>query len=318
MDSTPDASTALAELQHIMVRLRSACPWDQAQTPQSLTRYAIEEAYEVEAAVQSGQPAQVCDELGDLLLQVVFQAQMYAEQGAFTLNDVIEGLCRKLIRRHPHVFSNDGEHPAASDPAAVARQWEAIKAQERAQQQLLQTRPASVLDQVKPGPALLQAVSLHKLAAGQGFDWPDHAAVFQKVNEELAELGTAVQQRDQQAISDELGDCLFALSSLAVHLQVNPEMALLGTLHRFRIRFARVEQLAYQSTQQQGKSLAELDHTLLDQLWQTAKAQIAYEQDGQPGHIAASGISSGTSPDTLSDASAAPDPSIAPDGITQP
>lgn len=262
----------LHTLRQIMRRLRAECPWDQAQTPLSLTRYAIEEAYEVDAAVRSGVPDAVCDELGDLLLQVLFQSCLYEEQGAFTLEDVMAGLQAKLIRRHPHVF---GEASAA-DAQAVQQQWQRIKAQEKALQHRSKTPNQDVaastirlLDQVKPGPVLMQAQSLQKIAATVGFDWPDVAGARLKLDEELAELDQAVEQGERDAIEDELGDVLFAVINVARKLGQNSELALLRTQHKFRQRFAHMEdQLA-----RQGLRADQVDLQTLETLWQQAKHQ---------------------------------------------
>ncbi|MEC7120542.1 MAG: nucleoside triphosphate pyrophosphohydrolase [Pseudomonadota bacterium] len=241
----------------IMAQLRRECPWDQAQTPSSLTRYAIEEAYEVEAAVRDGDPNAVCDELGDLLLQVVFQAQMYQEQGVFSFADVVAGLQAKLIRRHPHVFAQ--QHAADAD--AVAQAWDQIKQTEHNGQRRR-------LDQVKAGSGLMQAQDLQKQAAKVGFDWPDVAGAQAKLHEEITELEQAMAKEDGAAIMDELGDCLFALVNVARKLNVQSEMAILGTVHKFKTRFAYIEDaLAKRGLTPEHSNLAEMDL-----LWEEAKA----------------------------------------------
>lgn len=243
----------------IMAQLRRDCPWDQAQTPRTLTRYAIEEAYEVEAAVRSGDPSAVCDELGDLLLQVVFQAQMYQEQGAFNFADVVAGLQAKLIRRHPHVF---GEQ-TAEDAQQVTQVWEAIKQTERNGQRRR-------LDQIKAGSGLMQAQDLQKQAAKVGFDWPEVSGAQAKLHEEIAELEQAIYTEDPAAISDELGDCLFALVNIARKLNIQSETAILGTVHKFKSRFAYIEdELAKRNTTPEQSSLAEMDL-----LWEEAKTAL--------------------------------------------
>jgi MazG family protein len=247
---------ALDDLLGLMVRLRAECPWDRAQTPQSLTRYAIEEAYEVEAAIREGDVGHIRDELGDLLLQVVFQACMYQEAGQFDFADVVDTLAQKLVRRHPHVFAD----ASASDSAAVNAQWEQIKQQERGG-----TRRR--LDDVKAGPALMQAQQLQKQAATLGFDWPDVDGARDKLHEELAELDQAIAQADPAAIEDELGDCLFALVNVARKLNIQSESAVLGTVHKFRRRFAYIEdRLAEQGKTPEQSTLSEMDA-----LWDAAK-----------------------------------------------
>jgi len=252
----------ISELLSIMAQLRRDCPWDRAQTPASLTRYAIEEAYEVDAAVRDGDPAAVCDELGDLLLQVVFQAQMYQEQGAFNFADVVAGLQAKLIRRHPHVFADK----KADDADTVAQAWEAIKYTERNGQRRR-------LDQVKAGSGLMQAQDLQKQAAKVGFDWPDVSGAQAKLHEEIAELEQAIEQNDPAAITDELGDCLFALVNIARKLNIQSETAILGTVHKFKSRFAYIEdQLA-----ERGKTPEQSNLIEMDLLWEQAKTALKSE-----------------------------------------
>ena len=251
----------LEDLQAIMVLLRRECPWDQKQTPQSLTRYAIEEAYEVEQAVQSGDSAAVADELGDLLLQVVFQSVMYQEQHAFGFEQVVDGLCHKLIRRHPHVFGGQ----ELETEAQVSAQWEAIKQQEKQGSGSIQT--TSLLSAVKHGPAVMQAESLQKTVAKVGFDWPDIQGARAKLTEELSELDEAIGLQDAEAITDELGDAFFALINVARKLNVSPEMALLGTIRKFRRRFQTVET----SLQASGRDWADSSLEELDRWWDEAK-----------------------------------------------
>lgn len=247
------------QLRRIMQHLRRACPWDRAQTPQSLTRYAIEEAYEVDAAVRSGDVAAVRDELGDLLLQVLFQSCLYEEQGAFGLDEVMAGLQAKLIRRHPHVFG-DAE---AADAEAVRQHWQQVKAAEKQ----AAGQPHRLLSGVKPGPALRQAQSLQHLAATVGFDWPDAVGARAKLTEELAELDQAMAVQDMDAIQDELGDVLFSVVNLSRKLGQDSEQALLRTIHKFRQRFDWMEQQL--AARQQMVQAAGLD--TLEQLWQQAK-----------------------------------------------
>lgn len=261
---------SLNDLLLIMQRLRAECPWDKVQTPLSLTRYAIEEAYEVEAAIRDGHTDAIKDELGDLLLQVVFQSQMLSEpqtlqaqslQGQpFVFADVVQQLSEKLVRRHPHVF---GENKLAQ-AHQVNAVWEQVKLQERGGQRRR-------LDEVKPSPALMQAQALQKQAAQLGFDWPDVQGAQEKLQEEIQELAQAIEQQDSMAIADELGDCLFALVNVARKLNVQSETALLGTIHKFRQRFAYIEdQLALQGKTPEQSSLQEMDA-----LWDAAKLVLA-------------------------------------------
>lgn len=246
----------------VMRELREKCPWDQQQTPQSLTRYAIEEAYEVEAAVRAGNANEVRDELGDLLLQVVFQAQMYSEQGAFDFNDVVNAITEKLIRRHPHVFQAEQYSQLSAEDVAIL--WKQIKQQEK------QGKAQSRLDEIKHGPAIQQAHEIQKKAAQIGFDFPEVSDAYDKLNEELGELQQAMQNHNSDEIFDEFGDCLFSLINVGRKLGISSEMALLSTIHKFRTRFAFIEDQA----QQQHKNIEALSLEEMDQLWEQAKQQL--------------------------------------------
>lgn len=260
----------MEKLLNIMQQLRQECPWDREQTPESLTQYAIEEAYEVESAVRSGHAIDVRDELGDLLLQVVFQAQMYSEQGAFDFNDVVEAICQKLIRRHPHVFEKDKFNDLNAED--VSQLWQQIKQQEK------QGKTQSRLDEVKHAPALIQAENIQKNVAKIGFDFSDAAEAYGKVKEELAELEAAVAAKKSDEIMDEFGDCLFSLINVGRKLGISSEMALLSTIHKFKKRFAFIEDQVLQ----QNKRLEQMSLAQLDQLWEQAKLhlkqQAAYEK----------------------------------------
>ena len=243
----------------VMRELREKCPWDKQQTPQSLTPYAIEEAYEVEAAIRVGQPEEIRDELGDLLLQVVFQAQMYSEQGAFDFNDVVHAITEKLIRRHPHVFQ--AENFSQLNSADVMLLWKQIKQQEK------HGKAYSRLDEIKHGPTLQQAEQIQKNAAQIGFDFADVESAYEKLNEELAELQQAIQKQNSDEILDEFGDCLFSLINVGRKLGLSSEMALLSTIHKFRTRFAFIEDQA----QQQNRKIEQLSLDEMDRLWEQAK-----------------------------------------------
>src|SRR5690606_13727554 len=252
----------MEQLLQVMRELREKCPWDQQQTPESLTKYAIEEAYEVEAAVRSGKVEDVRDELGDLLLQVVFQAQMYSEQGAFDFQDVVQAISDKLIRRHPHVFQ--AEQVAKLSPEDVSQLWQDIKQKEK------QGQPRSRLDEVKHAPALRQAEAIQKNVAKIGFDFADVAGAYGKLEEELAELKQAVAGQNSDEIQEEFGGCLFSLVNVGRKLGISSEMALLGTIHKSRTRFALMEDQA----ERQQLDLEKLSLAELDQLWEQAKLEL--------------------------------------------
>ena len=257
----------MEKLLSIMQTLREKCPWDQAQTPMSLTRYAIEEAYEVEDAVRSGDWQHVKEELGDLLLQVVFQAQMYSEQGVFDFNDVVESISEKLIRRHPHVFQS--EKFDQLNETDVAELWEKIKADEKKDQ------PQSRLDEVKHGPAVTQAEQIQKNVAKIGFDFENVDDAYQKLEEELSELREAVLKNNSDEIQDEFGDCLFSLINVGRKLNVSSEMSLLSTIHKFKSRFGYIEDQAIQ----QNKNLEQMSLEEMDQLWDKAKLYLKQQAE---------------------------------------
>ena len=257
----------MEKLLSIMQTLREKCPWDQAQTPMSLTRYAIEEAYEVEDAVRSGDAQHVKEELGDLLLQVVFQAQMYSEQDAFDFNDVVESISEKLIRRHPHVFQS--EKFDQLNETDVAELWEKIKADEKKDQ------PQSRLDEVKHGPAVTQAEQIQKNVAKIGFDFESVDDAYQKLEEELSELREAVLKNNSDEIQDEFGDCLFSLINVGRKLNVSSEMSLLSTIHKFKSRFGYIEDQAIQ----QNKNLEQMSLEEMDQLWDKAKLYLKQQAE---------------------------------------
>ena len=257
----------MEKLLSIMQTLREKCPWDQAQTPMSLTRYAIEEAYEVEDAVRSGDWQHVKEELGDLLLQVVFQAQMYSEQGVFDFNDVVESISEKLIRRHPHVFQS--EKFDQLNETDVAELWKKIKADEKKDQ------PQSRLDEVKHGPAVTQAEQIQKNVAKIGFDFENVDDAYQKLEEELSELREAVLKNNSDEIQDEFGDCLFSLINVGRKLNVSSEMSLLSTIHKFKSRFGYIEDQAIL----QNKNLEQMSLEEMDQLWDQAKLYLKQQAE---------------------------------------
>jgi len=251
----------LDRMREMMRRLRAECPWDRAQDARSLVPYVLEEAYEVVAAIEAEASAELPHELGDLLFQVLFQSQLGEEAGRFTLDDVVEGLERKLIDRHPHVFG-DGAHP---DSVSVGLAWETRKAEQRARRYF----QASELDDVPLAlPALTRACKLQKRAARVGFDWPDVDGAWHKLEEELEELRAARLAGRAADIIDELGDVLFALVNVARHLGSEPETALRGANAKFERRFRAIER----SLAEQGLAPAAVTLEVLDSLWNAAKA----------------------------------------------
>lgn len=255
----------MQKLLDIMQTLRQNCPWDQQQTPESLTRYAIEEAYEVEAAIRQGDVDEIRNELGDLLLQVVFQAQMFSEQGAFDFNDIVEAISEKLIRRHPHVFQAEQYENLNSEQ--VGELWKQIKQQEK------QGKPQSRLDEVKHAPALLQAQEIQQTAAQLGFDFETLTDAYEKLDEELAELQHAIKNQKADEIQEEFGDCLFSLINVGRKLGLSSESALLATIYKFRSRFAYIEQ----QVERQHKDLQDMSLVEMDELWEQAKIQLKLE-----------------------------------------
>jgi ATP diphosphatase len=255
-------TSPLDNLLHIMRRLRdpnSGCPWDLEQDFASIAPYTIEEAYEVASAIEIGDMPGLKDELGDLLFQVVFHAQMAAEKGLFDFNDVTRAVTEKMIRRHPHVFA-DGDAKNAGD---VVVAWDEIKKRERSAKS-----PQGLLDDVPAAlPALTRAVKLQNRAAGVGFDWPDASHVTDKIAEEARELADAAAHETPARIAEEFGDLLFVMANLARHLKIDPEDALRGTNAKFIRRFRSIEaSLRVQGKSPQGASLAEMEA-----LWQQAK-----------------------------------------------
>jgi len=263
-----DARHPLFTLVEIMARLRDpdgGCPWDLEQTFATVAPYTVEEAYEVADAIERGDLADLKEELGDLLLQVVFHSRMAEEQGAFDLAGVAAAINDKMVRRHPHVF---GDH-AYEDQAAQTAGWEALKAQERQAKAQKSERAAGVLDDVPAGlPALTRAVKLTKRAARVGFDWPSTDEVLDKLAEEIAELKVEIAAGDRAKAREELGDLLFVVANLARKLEVEPEDALRATNAKFVRRFAFIEaQLA-----KDGRTPDQSDLAEMDQLWDAAKA----------------------------------------------
>lgn len=280
MDSTPlRAENALRSLLGIMQQLRDphgGCPWDIEQNFDTIAPYTLEEAYEVADAIERKDMAALKDELGDLLFQVVFHAQMAFENGAFDFADVVEGVIDKMTRRHPHVFGSSKIESAHAQTHA----WERHKAEERAKSAESDGRTASVLDGVALGlPALSRAIKLQNRAARIGFDWPETLQILDKVEEEMAELRAELEAPDrdgdsehrQGRIASELGDVFLAWSNFARRAKVDPEAALRGANARFEQRFRRIEQVMTES----GRDLDSFTLAEMEVLWQQAKVHLA-------------------------------------------
>ncbi len=260
------AAEAIDHLLAIMARLRGpgGCPWDREQTLKTLRPYLLEETYEVLEALESGDSREHCEELGDLLLQIVFQSQLAREQGAFEFADVAEAISSKLVSRHPHVFGN----AEVEDAEGVMRQWVALKKKEKE----AKGGGRSVLEGVpREMPALARAERLTEKASRIGFDWPEAAGARAKIDEEIGELDRALASEDREAVEHELGDVLFAVANLARKLSIPPEEALRGTVSRFIARFQYIEgELDRRGVPHGAATLEEMD-----QLWNEAKALVA-------------------------------------------
>src|SRR5204863_6611045 len=262
----------------VQARLRAAngCPWDREQTHRSLRTYLIEEAYEVLEALESGNDAKFAEEMGDLLLQIVFHSQIAREEGRFTVADVIREIHDKMIRRHPHVFGET----RAKDSAEVLRNWEQIKAEERRSNKEQaggggsQTEPPSLLDGVSRAlPATLEGFQLTRKASRIGFDWDDAEGIFEKMQEESEELKKALGDQDQPKIEEELGDLLFATVNLSRFLKIDPEIALKKANAKFSRRFRAMERLARKN----GREFKDLPREEMEAFWDAAK-----KSEGKP------------------------------------
>ena len=268
-------SKEISRLLEIMAALRdpqTGCPWDIVQDFESIKPYTIEEAYEVADAIERKDFDDLCDELGDLLLQVVFHARMAEEAGHFAFGDVVEAITAKMIRRHPHVFAVSD----ADNPDAVKKQWAEIKAEEKAaraarrkERGLDADEPKGLLDGVPRAlPGLTEALKLQEAAGRVGFDWGAVGPVLDKIEEEIGELREAIAAENQAEVAGELGDVIFALANLGRHLNTDPENALRGTNTKFRNRFAHVERRLAET----GKTPEQSDLEEMDGLWDEAKS----------------------------------------------
>ncbi len=267
-DAARDTRYSLADLLAVMARLRDperGCPWDVKQDFSTIAPYTIEEAYEVADAIAREDLEALKDELGDLLLQVVYHAQMASEQSRFDFADVADAITRKMIRRHPHVFAD----ASLRDEFLAGNLWERIKAEEKAERGKADAKASSRLDDVALAlPALTRAVKLQKRAAEVGFDWPSLEPVLDKVDEEIAELKEAIGARDDAAkIREEFGDLLFVMANVARHLKIDPEAALRDANAKFVRRFRRIEQ----ALAEQGRVCEDATLEEMDRLWDDAK-----------------------------------------------
>jgi ATP diphosphatase len=270
-----ESSKDISRLIEIMAALRNpetGCPWDIVQTFETIKPYTIEEAYEVSDAIERNDMDDLCDELGDLLLQVVFHARMAEEAGDFAFGDVVEASTRKMIRRHPHVFARSD----ADTPDAVKIQWDAIKqaekrerAERRAARGISEDFKSGFLGSVQRSfPALTEALKLQERAAKVGFDWSSPEPILDKIEEEIGELREALKSGDRAKVSDELGDLIFAVVNIGRHVKADPEQALRGTNTKFRRRFSHIET----TLDAEGETLEAATLERMEDLWQAAKA----------------------------------------------
>ncbi len=270
-----EASTDISLLIEIMEALRApetGCPWDIVQTFETIKPYTIEEAYEVADAIERNDMDDLCEELGDLLLQVVFHSRIAEEMGAFSFGDVVHAVTSKMIRRHPHVFAVSD----ADTPESVKLQWDQIKAAEK-RERLERRASRGVSDDPKAGflgsiqrsqPALTEALKLQEQAARVGFDWSAAEPILDKIEEEIGELRQALAEGRSENISDELGDLIFATVNIGRHVKVDAENALRGTNTKFRRRFRHIET----SLAAAGETLEAASLERMEELWQAAKA----------------------------------------------
>ncbi len=248
------------ELVDIMHRLRRGCPWDRKQTRESLKPFLVEECYEVLEAIEEGDPGKMKEELGDLLFQVLFHAELARERGEFDIDDVIARISEKMVSRHPHVFE---EGPGLETAEEVVQQWEQKKKEEgKLRDSILEGVPRAM-------PSLLRAHRLQSRAARAGFDWDDVSDVLDKLEEELGEFRAALKAGEKAAIEDELGDIFFVLVNISRFVGVNPEDALRRTISKFIHRFRHVEMRA----EEQGRKLQDMTLREMDALWDEAKAE---------------------------------------------
>lgn len=249
-----------AKLVEIMKALRNpikGCPWDLKQSPLSLKEYILEESYELLEAIEKNNPEEIKEELGDLLLQVIFISRIFQERGSFTIRDVIKGINEKLINRHPHVFGDI----EVKDAQEVKDNWEKIKKKEK-------KKDSIISDYSDKTPALQNAKRISEQASSVGFDWKDANLAFEKVEEEIEELKTELNQNNKQKIEEEIGDLLFAIANVSRLLKINPEFALKKTNDKFKKRFRFIEK----SLEKEGKRIEETKLDEMEELWNKAKS----------------------------------------------
>lgn len=276
-------SRDISKLLEIMAALRTpktGCPWDLEQDFKSIIPYTIEEAYEVADAIERNDMEDLRLELGDLLLQSVYHAQMASEAGDFDFGDVVEGITTKMIRRHPHVFGAEDVSAEQYSAAGMAKgTWEKIKAEEKVEQIEARKKKGlppktvknSILDDVPNTlPGLAVGVKLQQKASKVGFDWNDPKAVISKIREELDEVEAELKDNDKEKLTDEIGDVLFAMANLARHLEIDPDTALRSTNQKFRKRFSYIEK----SLTQSGKNIEDVDLDTMEALWVKAKKEL--------------------------------------------
>ena len=256
MDQQGQSLARLVDLMRTLLGPKG-CPWDREQTLQTLRQYVVEEAHEVVDAIDQGTPEMLREELGDLLLQVVFQAALTERQGWFDIDGVVDAICDKLIRRHPWVFGDQ----EVDDASGAINTWEAIKAEEKKERGALSGVPVAL-------PGLLRAVRIGEKASAVGYDWPDAGGPRAKIDEELKELDDAAEVEDMAALEHELGDLLFALATYGRKQGLDPEAALRASLNRFSSRFRHCELAA----KNDGKDLRDYSEAELDDMWERAKA----------------------------------------------
>jgi ATP diphosphatase len=271
--------SAIEKLLQVMADLRnprSGCPWDIRQTSQSIAPHTLDETHELIDAIEREDIENIKEELGDLLFNIVFHARIAEENGAFDFDDVAQGITDKMLRRHPHVFG--GARDQQWSDAELAQQWQAMKAEEKQQQSGEDPAGTETLDDSSVNSAIYRARQIQQHAAEFGFDWPDINPVFDKLEEELAELKQAFATGDKDAISDELGDLMFVCVNLARHARVNAEMSLRQTNRKFQRRFAYVQQ-------QMSAAGIEMDQRQLEQMerfWQESKNQVDQQVTHDP------------------------------------
>lgn len=261
------------DLCSLMTLLRSdeGCPWDRAQTHKSLKKYLIEETYEVLETIDNEDDERLCDELGDLLLQIIFHARIADEEGRFDIASITDGICRKMVSRHTHVFAD----AKAVTPDDVVNNWEEIKKKEKG----LRTHTGVLKDVPASLPALMRSQKVQQKASKVGFDWDNTAAVWVKIEEELRELKEACSRIDSVKINEEFGDVLFSLVNLSRFLKVQPELALTGSIEKFIRRFEYIEE----NSKEVGRKLEDMTLDEMDVLWEEAKEKLTKDMENQGG-----------------------------------